>query len=212
MSHSIFDRIRAADGTVLDRPTFHADSDRAEEKLDGGVIWKLERAQYFNELDDPAWDAFVADDWARALGIFAGERDWIRADVARYSHQGLVFRRLRIVEEPPTPYVQWESHSHRIFVECGHSIRALDAAEVAYLESSAALPELMVYGEQVLYQVRYDETWTPIGAKRVDDAELVANAAEALAGLWKRGEPFRDYFRREIAPLPPPEGGHQETV
>ncbi|MFD0774409.1 hypothetical protein ACFQZ2_10770 [Streptomonospora algeriensis] len=54
MDTTVFDRIRAAEGTILDRPTFHADSDREEEKLDGGVVWKLERSQFFNELDDAA--------------------------------------------------------------------------------------------------------------------------------------------------------------
>ncbi|MFC4866869.1 DUF6879 family protein [Streptomonospora arabica] len=211
MSESIFDRIRAAEGTVLDRPTFHADSDREEEKLDGGVIWKLERAQFFNELDDPAWDAFIEGDWTRVLEIFTGEREWIRGEVARYARRGLRFRRLRIVEDPPTPYLQWESHSHRIFVECGHDIRALDAAEVAGLERAAALPELMVYGDRVLYQVRYDEGWTPIGAKRVDDRDLVTEAAAAVAALWKRSEPFPDYFRRVISPLATPDTRRGDT-
>ncbi|RNL87535.1 hypothetical protein EFW17_01610 [Halostreptopolyspora alba] len=195
----MFDRIRAAEGTILDRPAYHADSDQEEEKLDGGVIWKLERAQYFNELDDPAWDAFVAGDWARVMEIFESERDAVRADVGRYVHQGLEFRRLRIVEDPPTPYLQWESHSHRIFAECGHAIRALDTPEVAHLEGANPLPELMIYGTRVLYQVRYDEAWTPIGAKRVDDPELVAGAAAAIAELWERGEAFSDYFDRCIA-------------
>ncbi|MFD0774410.1 DUF6879 family protein [Streptomonospora algeriensis] len=67
---------------------------------------------------------------------------------------------------------------------------------------SAARSE--VYGTRALYQVRYDGVWTPIGAKRVDDPELVAGAAAAIAELWERSEPFSDYFDREIAPLPPP--------
>ncbi|GAA4938125.1 hypothetical protein GCM10023224_19160 [Streptomonospora halophila] len=205
MTDSIFDRIRSAEGLLLDRPTYHADSDDEEKKLDGGVVWKLERAQFFNEVGDEAWDAFVAGDWARVLEIFESERAAIRRDVARYGRQGVRFRRLRIVGDPPTPYLQWESHSHRIFVECGHDIRALDAAEVAGLERAAALPELMVYGDCVLYQVRYDEGWTPIGAKRVDDRDLVTEAAAAVAALWKRSEPFPDYFRRCIAELPAPQ-------
>ncbi|GAB3438013.1 hypothetical protein GCM10027570_00780 [Streptomonospora sediminis] len=204
MGDSIFDRIRTAEGTVLDRPTFHADSDREEDQLDGGVVWKLERSQFFNELDDPAWDAFVAGDWTRVMEIFEGERDWIRREVGRYTRQGLQFRRLRIVEYPPTPYLQWESHSHRIFVECGHAISALPTTAIAHLETAASLPELMVYGQQVLYQVRYNGQGTPIGAKRVDDPALVASAVAAITDLWRRSEPFLDYFNRDIAPLPVP--------
>ncbi|MBB4930006.1 hypothetical protein F4561_000826 [Lipingzhangella halophila] len=204
MTDSIFDQIRAAEGIVLDRSTYHADSDREQEKLDDGVIWKLERAQFFNEVGDSAWDAFVAGDWARVMEIFESEREAIRKDVRDNAAQGLEFRRVRIVEDPPTPYLRWESQSHRIFVECGHAIRALDAAEVAPLETTAQLPELMVYGQRVLYQVRYDDQWTPIGAKRVNDASLVDGAATAIAELWERSEPFLDYFERAISGLSVP--------
>lgn len=204
MTEHIFHRIRQAPGAVLDRPTYHADSDEEQEKLSGGVIWKLERSQVFNEAGDPAWDAFLAGDWPRVMEIFESEREAIQKEVRGNTEQGLEFRRLRIVERPPTPYLQWESHSHRIFIECGHQIRALDSTEVASLETTSPLPELMVYGDQVLYQVRYDSVWTPIGAKRVDDPGLVAEAAEAIARLWRRGEPFLDYFAREIRGLPAP--------
>ncbi|GAA3739237.1 DUF6879 family protein [Salinactinospora qingdaonensis] len=204
MSEHIFDRVRQAPGVVLDRPTYHADSDREQDKLDGGVIWKLERSQVFNEVGDAAWDAFVAGDWPRVMEIFESEREAIGEEIRANTEQGLEFRRLRVVEHPPTPYLQWESHSHRIFVECGHQIRALDAATVAPLETRAVLPELMVYGDRALYQVRYDGAWTPVGAKRVDDPELVSQTAEAIAGLWQESEPFLDYFHREIAERPIP--------
>ncbi|WP_046468852.1 DUF6879 family protein [Allosalinactinospora lopnorensis] len=204
MSEQIFHRIRQARGRVLDRPTYHADSDQEQARLTGGVIWKLERSQVFNEVGDPAWEAMLAGDWARVMEIFESEREAISQELRDNAEQGLEFRRLRIVESPPTPYLRWESHSHRIFVECGHPIRALDAAEVAHLETVGPLPELMVYGDRVLYQVRYDEAWTPIGAKRVDDPELVSGAVEAIARLWRYGEPFPDYFEREIAGLPAP--------
>lgn len=205
MAHEqVFARVRDTPGHVFDRPGYHADADQVEAQTPNGVIWKLERAQFFNELGDPAWEAFQAGNWPRVQEIFESERDAIQAELHARAQLGQEFRRLRIVEHPPTPYLQWESHSHRVFVECGHAIRTLDATRVAGLEQRQPLPELMVFGDQTLYQVRYDQEWTPIGAKRIDDPTLVRDATAAIVELWVQAEPFVDYFDREIAPLPMP--------
>lgn len=198
----MFDRVRSASGTVLDTPGYYADSDRVVSRA-RGVIWKLERSQVFSEPNDPAWTAFVDGDWARVIEIFESERGDARAEAASYREGGLELRRLRIVESPPTPYLVWELHSHRIFAECGLSIRVLPAEKVRHLERNAPLPEVMVYGEEALYQVRYDDEWQPAGAKRIDNPELVAGVAAGIAELYEEAEPLLDYFDREIAPLAP---------
>lgn len=205
MTENIFDRVRNTFGDPLDRSAYHADSDRVQASVPGGIIWKLERSQFFNESGDSAWEAFLHGDWNRVMEIFDSEREAVRDEVREFAACGLELRRLRVVEVPPSPYLQWEMHSHRVFAECGHHIRTLDARAVAGLEHARQLPELMVYGGRVLYQVRYDSMWTPDGAKRVDDPELVGQVATAVADLWERAEPFPRYFHREIAPLALPE-------
>ncbi|MFC4563559.1 DUF6879 family protein [Nocardiopsis mangrovi] len=196
----VFGRVRAAQGAVMDRGAYHADAAalRASDQVTGD-IWKLERSQVFFEAGDSAWEAFASGDWERVLDIFDGERAAIRDDVARYARFGLRLRRLRIVELPPTPYLQWEMHSHRIFVESGFEIRVLGAERVRHLEGEQPLPELMVYGGRTLYHVRYDERWAPIGAKRIDDPALAESAAHAITALYDQAEPLMDFFQREIA-------------
>lgn len=199
----MLDRLNSYSGRAMDRPEYHADLKR-EYAARSGVFWKLERAQFFNEVGDSAWDAFKAGDWDRVLALFESDRERVSRDVASEEQRGVEMRRLRIVEHPPSMYLRWEMHSHMVFAECGRPIRVLGAERVADLEDDGALPELLILGEDVLYQVRYTEDMTPNGAVRTDDRATVRAAAALVADLYERAEPLADYFRREIAPLGPP--------
>ncbi len=200
----MLDRIRDTPGVVLDNRGYDAQWDEAEEQLTG-VIWKLERAQSFTEqADDPAWQAFAVGDWTRSLAVLEGERSARRMAAARYARQGIEFRRVRIVEQPVSAYLQWELHALKITDECGQPVRVLDASQVKDLERDQQLPELIVLGHRVLFEVRYDENWALSGACRVDDPAVIEQAAAEIARLWAMGEPLAGYFAREIAPLPVP--------
>ncbi|WP_017623965.1 DUF6879 family protein [Nocardiopsis chromatogenes] len=198
-----FEAVYEARGTVLGRADYHADAKALRESPDiTGDVWKLERSQRFDESGDEAWEAYLAGDMSRAIAIFEGERERLREQVARYAGLGLRMRRLRVAERPPSGYLRWEMHSHRVFVECGYEIAVLDAERIGSLERRRPLPETMVYGGRVVYQVLYDRWWAPAGAKRIDDPGLARRVADAVAALYARAEPFMDFYRREIAPGP----------
>ncbi|HUY48837.1 MAG TPA: hypothetical protein VMV92_24495 [Streptosporangiaceae bacterium] len=202
----MLDRIRQTPGMVLDRRTYHEQM-RVETEQLTGITWKLERSQFFTEAgDDPAWQAFVAGDWHRSLTVFESERADLQAEAAKYARQSSEFRRLRIVEHPVSPYVHWEMQSLRIIDECGMPIRVLDAHEVRDLEIIHPLPEVVIVGQRVLFEVRYDDRWAACGARRIDDPEVIQEASAEIAGLWANAEPLVGYFNREIVPLPDPAG------
>lgn len=199
----MFDRVWELGGTRMNRAEYHADADHVEEGL-SGIVWKLERAQFVRELDDSAWDAFVAGDWDRVLEIYESERADVRSVVESEAAQEREFRRLRIVESPPGPYLRWELPSLKIFAECGRPARVLDADDAEDDRSAHPLPELMIYGDRALYHVQYDQDLAPCGALKISDPMVIREAAEAVEELYARAEPLIDYFDREIAPLGPP--------
>ena len=57
---------------------------------------------------------------------------------------------------------------------------------------------------KTLYQVRCTDTGRPTGAIRFTDPGLIARYEEFAAALWESAEDIDAYFRRAIAPLPPP--------
>lgn len=117
---------------------------------------------------------------------------------------GVESRRLRVVEHPVTPYLQWEMQYFRLLAEAGEDLRVVDASTVRHLETDRLLPEIVILGDRVLFEVLYDTEGTAYGARRIDDADAIAEATREVAGLYADAEPLLDYFERVIAPLPPP--------
>jgi hypothetical protein len=167
------------------------------------VLWKLERIQDFREPEEQSWAAMMAGDWAGALDLIEHKRDQSRQLAKRSG--GFTNRRLRIVEHPVTPYLQWEMHILRIRVETGEQdIKVLDARVIEHLEQERPLPELLVLGRTVMYEVLYDDMATLRGARRIDDPGVIRACRKELARLFEKGEDLLDYFDREIASMPPP--------
>ena len=202
----MLDRIRQVPGTRLDRKSYHEHM-RVETGRVNGTVWKLERSQAFMEApDDPAWAAFTAGEWDKSLEIFESERPDIQGEAEKYARQGSELRRLRIVENPPSAYLQWELQSLRIVDESGMPVRILNADEIRSLEGGGQLPEIVIVGDEVLYEVQYDSQWSACGARRITDRAVIRDTAAEMDGLWAQAEPLSSYFAREISPLPPPSG------
>ncbi|MDW4911742.1 hypothetical protein RB628_42245, partial [Streptomyces sp. ADMS] len=79
-------------------------------------------------------EALRQGDWPAVLRLFEADRDALVRKARDEVSRGAVFHRIRVVEEPLTPYVQWELHWLRLSAECGHSVRVLPASAVAAAE------------------------------------------------------------------------------
>jgi hypothetical protein len=199
----MLDRIPQLAGDELDHAAYHSDFARHVAGL-RGVIWKLERSQNFREVNDPSWEAFRSGNWERALDLLEDDREAVRTEARHNRRQGLKVKRVRVVERPLTPYVQWELYALRMLAEVGFELSVVPAAEIAALETQRRLPEVVIIGGRVLYEVRYLPDWTPAGAKRVSAPHVISRAAAEISRLFRKGEPLLDFFEREVAPLPGP--------
>ncbi|MFI6691847.1 DUF6879 family protein [Streptomyces sp. NPDC050433] len=173
--------------------------------IQDGASWKLERRQYFEEQNSPSRDALRRGDWQEALRLFAGRRDAAMANAREYRRRRYIFHRVRIVEYPVTPYVQWEMHSLVQDGELNSSrVRIVTADQVAEAEKKQQLPEIVVLGGHTLYNVIYSDTGVPMGSIRFTDPEHVNSWERYFRSLYEIGEDISSYFAREIAPLPAP--------
>jgi hypothetical protein len=192
-------------GVRLGQNEYTRDFEARSWLTDGADSWKLERMQFYDETGFPSWDAFAAGDWIRSLELYAGLCPELRSFYQRYTAHGAHFRRIRVIETPIAPYMQWELHCLRVRAECGERTRVVLASGIAGLESSVGpLPELVSLCGTTLYVTVYGAAAVPDGGRRFTDPEVIARYEELARGLYASGEDLEAYFAREIAPLPPP--------
>jgi hypothetical protein len=194
------DSLVGVDCVSLGVEAYFADFWERFERVDD-VLWKLERRQDFREPGYPSWDAFAAGRVDESLGLIEDSR----AELTDYHHKltarGVVSRRVRVVTGTPTPYLWWESQILKIRVEAGERISAVDVGSVADDEDGGRmLPELVILGSGVMYDVQYDAEGVVTGARRYQQPGLIGNWLDFIAGLFDAGEPFLDYYRRAIEP------------
>ncbi|WP_369033236.1 DUF6879 family protein [Streptomyces adonidis] len=167
-------------------------------------FWKLERQQTFKEPGYDSWEAFARGAWDESLRLLEAGR----ADMAEYHHKidrhGFTARRIRVVEEPLSDYMQWELHALRIRDQCGGTVHVIRADQVTQFEDDGPLPEIYTLGSHVMYQAVYDEQGILESVRKFVDPDLILRCQGFLESLYNAGEPLADWFDEHVAPLPPP--------
>lgn len=190
-------------GERLELPAYY--DDFAERFGRATEFWKLERGQVFAEPGSASWEAFHRGDWDESLRLIEERRDGFADYQRRNDARGLRGRRVRVVSLPPSPYLHWELRLLLLRDELGQPTRVVRAEDVADLEDrNGPLPEISTLDRDVMYEVVYAADGSPGHALRCTDTALVGHFRDLIAGLYARGEPIRDFFQREIEPLPPP--------
>ncbi|EGX57903.1 hypothetical protein SZN_20597 [Streptomyces zinciresistens K42] len=199
----MFDSFPHGTAVRMDRPAYHADLSRVYGS-GIGFLNKLERGQNFKERGFPSWEAFAGGDWDGALALAGERRDDYAGELRRAARLGIAQRRLRVVEFPITPYVQWEFFVLRVRADLGDDIRVLDARAISNIERMRPVPEVVVLGDTAMYEVVYDDDGNADGANRYSDRSLIRETNAGFDALYERAEGFHAFFDREIAPLDPP--------
>ncbi|NUQ95227.1 MAG: hypothetical protein HOY79_01250 [Streptomyces sp.] len=194
----------SARGELLSQEVYRREFGARDAAIRNGSSWKLERRQHFEEVKSPSRDALRRGDWGEALRLFEARRAALREVEADEAARGAVFHRVRVVEEPLTPYLQWELHSLRIKAEYGERVRILAAEAVAAAESGGLLPELVIQDDAVLYRVLYTDAGAPNGAVRFTDRGIIDPWLACLKDAYVAAEDIASYFDRAVAHLPPP--------
>lgn len=166
--------------------------------------WKIERRQAFSDPDDPAWVAFSEGRWDESLQLMEENRPTYEKYYEKAAAQGVTLYRVRIVDEPLQPYVQWELHYLRLSTSAGEKARVVKSREVGKYEESEPLPEIIVTGGDTVYKVLYTAEGQPVGARRIIDVEVAGRCLEIVKNLYAIGEDMDTYFEREIKHLDPP--------
>lgn len=206
----LFDAAAGADMTLVD---YYEDFERHFWNV--REFWKLERGQTFAEPGNASWEAFNQGDWDAAIRLLEERRESLIEYHRQADAAGVATRRIRIVEFPLSPYMQWELNLLRIRDETGGPIRVLDRSAVEHLETGGPLPEIYTLDDKIMYQAIYDQNGVLDYARKFTDPALVARARTFISGLYEQGAPIGPFFDRHVADLPaaaPPQPLRQDYL
>ncbi|MGP3967401.1 DUF6879 family protein [Streptomyces sp. 6N223] len=167
-------------------------------------FWKLERQQTFKEPGYDSWVAFARGDWEESLRLLEAGRSDMAGYHRKAERHGFTPRRIRVVQEPLSAYMQWELQALRIRDECGGPVRVIDVDKVADFEADGPLPEIYTLGSRVMYEAVYDERGVLEAARKYIDRDLIRRCQKFIEDLYHAGEPLADWFAEHVAHLPPP--------
>lgn len=191
-------------GERLSRADYKREFWQRDAEIRNGTAWKLERRQHFEEQGSASRDALRHGAWDEALRRIEERRDALLEEAREDERRGYSFYRVRVVERPLTPYIQWELHSLRQRALYGQRIRVVDAGAVADAERSDLLPEVVILDGRTLYNVLYSERGVSEGAVRFTEPALVGRWENYVRALYGAGEEMASFFDREVAHLPAP--------
>jgi hypothetical protein len=198
------DLLDAAGGTSLGKAEYIADFDERFWRIDAAGFWKLERLQSFQEPGSPSWRAFSRGNWKEAIALIDSNRPEYQEYGNRMDAAGFGHFRVRVVDLPVGPYLQWELELLRVKSEYRQPVRVLPSDGVSAWETERPLPELVVLGSEAAYEVVYTAEGFLDGAVRYTDASTVAALRERIRALYRSGEELETFWAREVAGLPTP--------
>ncbi|GAB2834232.1 DUF6879 family protein [Streptomyces daliensis] len=189
-------------GERLGLDAYRSDFQRYKEAITGRAGWKFERRQHFQELNSPSWEAFRRGDYDEALRLAVKRGEHWREVAREDKERDSVFHRVRVVEEPLTPYLWWELHSLRVQAESGMPVRVVGAGALEPWEGRGMLPEVVTLGGDVLYEVVYTDAGLLDGCVRFTGPELVGRWERFIEHLYADGEDVMSYTDRCLGPRP----------
>lgn len=172
----------------------------------GNGVWKLERQQHFRQPESRSWAAFSRGEWNEALWLLESNRGAIEEEFHQMAEAGINVYRVRVVEEPIVPYLQWELHSLHLRAQCGEHIRVVGPEQVKPFESREPLPEIVTIGGTAMYQVLYSGQAILDGGIRFTDTDIIRRCQDFIERMYRTGEDLATYFARNVAGLAPPHG------
>ncbi|QFZ16964.1 DUF6879 family protein [Saccharothrix syringae] len=187
-------------GTELAPDEYLADFNREFWHDNSGVSWKLERRQEFIESNNASWEASRRNDWTTSLDLLEKRRAKLADYERRIADNGMEVRRVRVVEQPISPYLLWELSSLHVRHQVGGKIRVVGPEQVEPFERGrTTLPELFLLARPIAYQVLYDEQGALAGAVKCVITDEVEHWKALVADLYDRGEELGAFFHREVA-------------
>jgi hypothetical protein len=170
------------------------------------LISSAERNQLFEQFAQDAFHLELRDDysvpdedgpyasWLRGEAVDNSYMEpWLRM-VRRVTREGKTVRRVRVVTEPHTPYIQWEHATTPTNEEAGEAVRWIPRHD---LPRHLSLPmdgnDWWLFDGRLLAVGHFDKHGRVLGSELIDAPDLVSECARVRDLLWDLATPHSEY-------------------
>lgn len=154
--------------------------------------FKIEVLQdYMGEDDSPSLRAWLAGDKEQSLALLKQTSHDGWREMCKEKHaSGVLMRRIRIVEEPYTPYTEWEIEFYkRINIPGGEQIFIINKKETGNLELPSG--DLMMFDNRRVVICAYDTTGRVTQQIFYDENDDIARFLQLKHDLLPLARPLR---------------------
>lgn len=145
------------------------------------------RDAYYSNPRFEDWQAGQRVDWDDRASWWRPFHQNIADAVAR----GVAVRRVRIVSEPVTDYIQWEHYQTRANVEAGEEVRWLPRHRAWDLLLPGS--DLWIFDGRLMRVHHFSGDGEWISKELCDDSTVVGQHAAAYEAVWERAIPHDQY-------------------
>jgi len=154
--------------------------------------FKIEVLQdYAGEDDSPSLRAWLAGDRQKSLELLkqeAYDNNWRKLCKQKHK-QGVLMRRIRIIEKPLTPYTEWELEYYKLSnIPGGEQVFIVDKNSIKGLNLPSG--DLMMFDDQRLVICTYDATGRMIQQTFYDEKDNLTSFLELKHDLLKIARPI----------------------
>ncbi|WP_427168845.1 DUF6879 family protein (plasmid) [Streptomyces sp. C1-1] len=170
------------------------------------LISSVERNQLFESFAYDACHLELRDDYS-VPDEDSPFTSWLRGETVDYSYmepwtqlvrrvtaEGKTVRRIRVITEPHTPYIQWEHATTALNERAGEQIRWLPRRS---LPENITFPlagnDWWLYDDRLLAVGHFDSEGRVLGSQIIEDPDTVAECARLRNLLWAAAIPHLQY-------------------
>ncbi|MFJ3339157.1 DUF6879 family protein [Streptomyces sp. NPDC086766] len=170
------------------------------------LISSAERNRLFERFQQDAFHLELRDDYS-VPGEDGPFHSWLAGEDVDYAYlkpwtelvqqctaRGMTVRRVRVVTEPLSPYIQWEYATTPLNEEAGESIRWLPRH---LLPDGVTFPfdakDWWLYDDRLLAVGHFDADGRVLGSHLIDAPDAVAECVALRDLLWTHAIPHVDY-------------------
>ncbi len=151
------------------------------------------RQDYTGEDDSPSLRAWLAGDKEKSVALIleAAHSGWSK-QYKEKTDQGVLMRRIRIIQKPYTPYTAWEiEHYKRINIPGGEQIFTIDAQQAKNLKLPSG--DMMLFDNRYAVVCGYDDTGRMSQQTFYDENDDITSFLELKSSLLDLAQPLQTH-------------------